>query len=69
MFLMAEFYWGYEETQTDMNIQTERPKIMTGIQNLPARVPTRCTQANLTGNACEGNWNVVTYDLGVIKDT
>lgn len=72
IFLMAgktEYHWGCEETQTDMNVQTERLKVRTGIQNLATRVPTRCTQNNLTGNACEGNWNVVTSDLGVIKDT
>lgn len=40
-----------------MNVQTERLKVRTGIQNLFH-----------TGNACEGNWNVVTCDLGVIKD-
>lgn len=72
MVLMAgksEYRWGYEETQTDMNIQTERPKVRTGIQNLPAWVPLRCTQTNLTRNAHEGNWNVVTCDLVEIKDT
>lgn len=67
--LKKEYHWGSEETQTDMNIQTERPKVRTGIQNLPTRVPMRRTQTNLTGNACEGNWNVVTCDLGVINDT
>lgn len=72
MFLMVrktEYHWGCEETQTDMNVQRERPKVRTGIQNLPTQVPTRCTQTNLTGNACEGNFDVVTCDLGVIKDT